>query len=121
MVWSKSTALGSLPLRRPDRPRKGRYARYSRAPRLGGCGLPAGGGLQGLGAVGALPGELGLLAAEVAVGGGLLEDRAVEVEVLAEGAGAHVELGLDQLGDGRVGQLAGAEGLGHQRNRAGVA
>ena len=59
------------------------------------CGLEARGVSQGLGAVGALPGEVVVGAAEVAVGGGLLEDRAVEVEVLAEGAGAHVELGLD--------------------------
>ena len=39
------------------------------------------------------------VAAEVAVGGGLLEDRAVQVEVLAEGAGAQVELGFDQARD----------------------
>src|SRR5712671_6626697 len=68
-------------------------------PDPAGCGLRRGGfdargGAEGVGAVGALPGEVLELAAEVAVGGGLLEDRPVQVEVLAEGAGAHVELGL---------------------------
>src|SRR5580704_12881459 len=77
----------------------------------GGGGLEPSRRLQRLGTVRVLPGELGELAAEVAVGRRLLEDRAVQVEVLAEGAGAHVELGLDDLGDAVVGELAGAEGL----------
>src|SRR5207253_1182278 len=38
----------------------------------GGRALEAGGGAEGVGAVGPLPGELGLAAAEVPVGGGLL-------------------------------------------------
>src|SRR5215207_2041015 len=60
-----------------------------RSLRLRRGGLGAGGGAQCVGSVGLLPGEVVVLAAEVAVGGGLLEDRAVEVEVLAESAGAH--------------------------------
>src|SRR3954452_1947627 len=77
---------------------------FLRGLRLGCCGLEPSGAPQGLGAVGALPGEVLVAAAEVAVGGGLLEDRAVEVQVLAEGARAHVELCLDQLGDLGVGK-----------------
>src|SRR6185437_3280493 len=100
MVWSRSGTLRSHPLRGRSGP-----GTAATAAKLRGGGLDAGGGLQGLGAVGALPGEVGELAAEVAVGRGLLEDRAVQVEVLAEGAGAHVELGLDQLGDAGVGEL----------------
>src|ERR1700748_1151471 len=71
MVWSRSGTLRSHPLR--DRSGPGDAATSA----LRGRGLDAGGGLQGLGAVGALPGELGFLAAEVAVGRGLLEYRAV--------------------------------------------
>ena len=48
------------------------------------------------GLVGLLPGEVVVLAAEVAVGGGLLVDRPVQVEVLAEGARAQVEVLVDQ-------------------------
>src|SRR5690349_15653065 len=78
------------------RPRGTRRARLTsgvcwlRCGGLGACGVA-----EGVGAVRLLPGEVIVGAAEVAVGGGLLEDRAVEVEVLAEGAGAHVELCLD--------------------------
>src|SRR5215207_3352588 len=91
---------GSPPIAAPDTcPR--------RSLRLRGGGLGAGGAAEGVGSVGLLPGEVVVLAAEVAVGGGLLEDRAVEVEVLAEGTGAHVELALHQPGDLGVRQLAG--------------
>ena len=51
---------------------------------------------QRVGPVGPLPGEVLVGAAEVAVGGGLLVDRPVQVEVAAEGARAQVELGLDE-------------------------
>ena len=53
-------------------------------PTAGGAPRPGllRGGLQSLGLGRALPGELGLGAAEVAVGGGLPEDRAPQVEVL---------------------------------------
>src|SRR3954466_5968859 len=43
--------------------------------------LQPGGGAQRLGAVGALPGELGLATAEAAVRGGLLENGAEQIEV----------------------------------------
>ena len=43
-----------------------------------------------------------VLAAEVAVGRGLLVDRAVQVEVLAERARAQVEVLVDELGDLRA-------------------
>ena len=63
------------------------------------CPLDAGGGFSGVGLVGALPREVLVLAAEVAVGGGLLVDRPVQVQLLAEGAGAQVEVLGDELGD----------------------
>ena len=40
-----------------------------------------------------------IVAAEVAVGGGLLVDRPVQVQLLAEGARAQVEVLVDELGD----------------------
>src|SRR5262249_28227102 len=46
--------------------------------------------LRGL--VGALPREVVVLAPEVAVGGGLLVDRPVQLQVLAERAGAQIEV-----------------------------
>src|SRR5206468_4479498 len=46
---------------------------------------------QGLDLVGALPGELGLGPAEVAVGGGLLVDRAAQVQVLDDALGGEGE------------------------------
>ena len=68
------------PASRARRPPAPRCARRGRPP-------PADVGLVGL-----LPGEVVVLAAEVAVGGGLLVDRAVQVEVVAERAGAQVEV-----------------------------
>ena len=67
--------------RAPSRPRRGRQ-----------LGADAGRLAQRVGPVGALPGEVRVLAAEVAVGGGLLVDRPVQVELLAERAGAEVEV-----------------------------
>ena len=58
-----------------------------------------GGRAQRLRLVGPLPGEVGVLAAEVAVRRGLLVDRAVEPQVLAEGAGPQVEMLVDELQD----------------------
>src|SRR5215207_2695108 len=55
----------------------------------------ADGRAQGVDPVGSLPGEVVVLAAEVAVGRGLLEDRAVEVEVATERGGAQIEDLLD--------------------------
>src|SRR4029077_6421751 len=68
-----------------------------------------------------LPGKGIPFAAEVPVGGRLAEDLWVQGEVAAEGTRAEVELRFDQAGDLRVGQGAGAEGLDHQRDRAGDA
>src|SRR6185503_7816734 len=59
----------------------------------------AGGVAQGVGLVRLLPGEVVVLAAEVAVGRGLLVDRPVQVEVVAERAGTQVEVLLDELRD----------------------
>src|SRR6266704_2616333 len=56
---------------------------------------------QLLGLVGALPGEVGQLATEVAVGGGLRVDRPLEVEVADDGGRAQVERLADRLGDAR--------------------
>src|SRR5262249_37173832 len=82
------------------------------ARRAQACGLA-----QERGLVGALPGEVVVLAAEVAVGGGLLVDRAVELQRLAEGAGAQVEVLVDELLDLPAADLLGAEGLDHDRDR----
>src|SRR5690349_7472112 len=51
------------------------------------CGRAQGGGLVRL-----LPREVVVLTAEVAVGGHLLVDRTVQLEVLAEGARAQIEV-----------------------------
>ena len=64
--------------------RRARWARLGRD--LGGV-AQAGGLAQRVGHVGALPREVLVLAAEVPVGGGLLVDRAVQVQGLAEGPG----------------------------------
>src|SRR6476659_15378 len=70
-------------------------------------------GAQGVGAVGDLPREVRILAAEVAVGGGLLVDRPVQLEVLAEGAGAQVEVLVDEPGDRGAVDLLSPERLDH--------
>ena len=65
---------------------------FGRAERpSGGRRADAGRLAQRVDAVGPLPGEVLVLAAEVAVGGGLLVDRPVQVEVAAERAGPEVE------------------------------
>src|SRR5919199_4773837 len=68
---------------------------------------------QGLGLVGLLPREVVVLAAEVPVRRGLLEDRPVQAQVLAEGARAQVEVLLDQRQDLGAPDLLGAERLDH--------
>jgi hypothetical protein len=65
---------------------------------------------------GRLPGEVRVVAAEVAVRGGLLVDRPVQVEVLTERTGTEVEVLVDQLGDLAAADLLGAEGLDHHRD-----
>src|SRR5438270_13699463 len=77
----------------------------------------AGGLAQLRGLVGLLPREVVVLAAEVAVRGGLLVDRPVQLELLAERARAQVELLADELGDLRAADLLGAERLHHHRDR----
>ena len=88
------------------------------APTAGGRGRrPLAGGLQpGVGAqcgglVGLLPGELRLVAAEVAVRGSAGIDRAQQVQGLDDRLRAQVEVAADELDDLRVGDAAGAEGV----------
>lgn len=50
-----------------------------------------------------LPGEVSVVAAEVTVSGGLLHDRAAQVQVADDGSRAQVEVILDNLGDLQVG------------------
>src|SRR6476620_9309808 len=83
----------------------------------GAGGAEAGGLAQLLGLVGALPREVVVLAAEVPVGGGLLVDRAVQVQRVAEGARAQVEVLVDELLDLAAADLLGAERLDHDRHR----
>src|ERR1700728_1430154 len=67
--------------------------------------------------VGPLPGELLFLAAEVSIGGGLLIDRPREIEHFAQAPGRQIKMRPHDLGEARVGQLPGAEGLDHDRGR----
>src|SRR5437868_6830032 len=64
-----------------------------------------------------LPGEVVVLAAEVAVGRRLLVDRTVQVEVLAEGARPQVEVIVYERDDLRARDALGAEGVDHDRHR----
>ena len=67
-----------------------------------GSALEAGGGAQRCGLVGALPREVVVVAAEVAVGGGLLVDRTPQVEIAQDRRRAQVEVLADEpLDDGR--------------------
>src|SRR5690349_2856925 len=107
-----------------DRTAPGRGTHRRRPARrwlLDGRGLrlarQAGGLAQLGGLVGLLPREVVVLAPEVAVRGGLLVDRPVQLELLAEGAGAQVEVFADELGDPRAADLLGAERLDHDRDR----
>src|SRR4051812_29687487 len=75
-------------------------------------GLAQGGSLVRL-----LPREVVVVAAEMAVRSGLLVDRAVQLEVVAEGARAQVEELVDERGDAAAADLLGAEGLDHHRDR----
>src|ERR1700721_2382932 len=68
--------------------------------------------------VGVLPGEVRLVAAEVPVGRGLAVDRAVQVQVLAEGSWPQIEMLVDQLEYPRLGHALGPERLDQQRQRA---
>ena len=105
--WRSSASGGRVPERR--RARRSRRSPPARRALLG--GEPAAVALatarprrrpgrrlaQRVGLVRPLPREVVVLAAEVAVGGGLLVDRPVQLEVLAEGARAQVEVLVDEL------------------------
>src|SRR3954447_22322630 len=66
-----------------------------------------------LGLVRPLPREVVVLAAEVAVGGGLLVDGPVQLEVVPERAGAQVEVLAHELGDLAAADLLRPERLDH--------
>src|SRR5450755_3890048 len=81
----------------------------------------AGGGPERLRAVRALPGEIGLLAAEVAVGGRLGVDRPEQVEIADNRRRAEVEDAEDRVLDALDRHLLGAEALDEQADRLGLA
>src|ERR671915_782744 len=83
--------------------------------------LEAGGGAEGVDAVGELPGEVGLLATEMPVSRRLLVDRAEQVEVADDGGRTQVEDPQDDLLDLLLGDLVGAEGLHEDADRVGLA
>src|SRR6267143_5285019 len=83
----------------------------------GGLALEAGGAAEGVGPVGPLPGELGLAAAEVAVGGGLLVDRAQEVQVLDDARRLEAEGLADRPRDLLLRDRVGPERLHHHADR----
>ena len=66
---------------------------------------------QGLNTVSLLPAHAEILAAHVAVGGELAVDGTAQVEVADDGARTKVEHFLNGVGQDRVGNRAGAEGL----------
>src|SRR5580658_1302221 len=59
--------------------------------------------------VGCLPGEIGIAAAEVAVGCGLFVNRAAQVERFDDSAGSELEVGADQVRNDFGIDLRGAE------------
>src|SRR6202034_4342270 len=75
------------------------------------CGFEFGGESAGL--VGALPGELRFLAAEMPVGGGFLIDRPRQIEHFAQAERRQIEVRPHQLSQARIEQFAGAESLDH--------
>src|SRR5437773_613726 len=58
-----------------------------------------------------LPGELGLAAPEVAVGGGLLVDGTAEIQILDDAGGGQVEVAADHRFQLRGGNLARPVGV----------
>ena len=121
-TWSTRPLTASAPRASATPRRRSRRRAEIGAGRRGGALADPGGLAQRVGAVGALPGEVVVVAAEVAVGGGLLVDRPVQVQ-LACGTmpGRRSKCSCDQLRDLGVGILLGAEGLDHQRDRVGDA
>ena len=57
-----------------------------------------------------LPGEVGVVASEVSVGGGLAHDGAAELEVADDASGAKVEVLVDNVGELGVGLAGGLLG-----------
>src|SRR6266540_4664707 len=76
---------------------------------------------QRIGAVGALPRQLDVGAAKVAVGSSLAVDRPTQTQVADDRAGPQVEVFVHQLDDHFLGDLVGAEALAADRERAGHA
>ena len=68
-------------------------------------------------ALSAVSGEIHLVAAEVAVGGGAGIDRTQQVEGGDDGFRTQVEMGGGSVRRSFVGNLAGAEGVDHQAHR----
>src|SRR6202034_503611 len=81
------------------------------------CGFEFGGESAGL--VGALPGELRFLAAEMTVGGGFLIDRPRQIEHFAQAIRRQVEMPPHQRGQFFARQLTGAETVHHDRGGVG--
>ena len=73
--------------------------------------------LQSLGAVGALPRRVNIIAAKVPVSGGLAIDWAAQLEVTNNGTRAQVEHLADGLIDFLIADLAGLEGFDIDRER----
>src|SRR6476661_3591734 len=71
--------------------------------------------------VGLLPGEIEIVAAEVAEAGGLAIDWPAQVKLLDDGAWPKVEMLADEAGNLVVVDLASAEGLATDRNRVRLA
>ena len=84
-------------------------------------GLQAAGCFEFFDSVGFLPGEVGVFAAKVTVGCRLLVDGAAQVQVADDGARAQVEGLLDGLDDLVLGDMRGAKGVDHDRQRLGHA
>src|SRR4051794_29216568 len=76
-----------------------------------------GGGSEVGGAVGALPGEVAVGTAEVAVCSGVAEDRPAQIEPLDDRRGTEVEVLAQQVGQLLRVDLRRTERLDHQRDR----
>ena len=76
-------------------------------------------GAQLCGFVGALPGELGLFAAKVAVGGGFAVDGALQIEHLDNAFRAQVEMAAHDFNQLFFIHFTGAEGVDGNRGGQG--
>src|SRR5690554_5960225 len=112
-AWSGINEIGRCPVRD-----SGRYQLPEKLPYgsvRGSGGLlhfhEAGSRAQGSDTVGALPGQIQVVAAEVAVSGGLAVNGPAQVQVTDDRAGAQIEVFRDQAGDLLIRNYTGAEGL----------